>query len=93
MNDKIILRPKEDSSVTFSIRVNKDLVEKYDDLANKSGYSRNELINRAMESYINSVKFVPNESSIESIFDEPNECEVSSLKPNKVKKIKKTSKK
>lgn len=62
MNGKIILRPKEDDTSTFSIRVKNDLLDKYNELSNKSGYSRNELINLAMQHYIEIVEFVPNDS-------------------------------
>lgn len=66
MDKEIILRPKEDNSVTFSIRIDKELLKKYDELSNISGYSRNELINVAMKSYIEVVKFVPNENKTEN---------------------------
>lgn len=59
MDKDIILRPKEDATTTFSIRVDRDLLKKYDELSNKSGYSRNELINLAMKHYIDKVKYVP----------------------------------
>lgn len=62
MNKRIILRPKEDDTSTFSIRVKNNLLDKYNELSNKSGYSRNELINFAMQHYIEIVEFVPNDS-------------------------------
>lgn len=56
MNNKIILKPKEDTTSTFSIRVDKLLLTRFDILSNESGYSRNELIKFAMEHYIDSVE-------------------------------------
>jgi len=63
MDKEIILKPKEDTTTTFSIRVNKDLLKEFDTLSTKSGYSRNELINIAMKEYIKSVRFVPDDES------------------------------
>lgn len=60
MKDKIILKPKEEKTVTFSIRVNKELLSKFDSLSNESGFSRNELIKFAMEYYINNVELEKN---------------------------------
>ena len=60
MADEVILKPKtkkEDNMVTFSIRINKDIVQKYDDMAGKANYSRNELISIALKHYIDVVKF------------------------------------
>lgn len=55
MNAKIILKPKENTTSTFSIRINKLLLSRFDMLSNESGYSRNELIKFAMEHYIDSI--------------------------------------
>ncbi|MBB6214111.1 putative HicB family RNase H-like nuclease [Anaerosolibacter carboniphilus] len=74
MDKKIILRPKTDTTTTFTVRIKRDLLDKYDSLAEKSGYSRNELVNMAMETYIDQVQFLPNDSN------------PSSLKLKKVKK-------
>lgn len=47
-SDKIILKPKlpkgEDGYKTFSIRIKEDTVQSLDELAVKTGRSRNELI-------------------------------------------------
>ncbi len=52
-NEKLILSPKrakgEDGFKTFSIRIKEDLVEKINDISNKTGYSRNELIGKFLE--------------------------------------------
>ncbi len=46
--EKFIITPKEDKAVTMTIRVDKDLQEKYTALSAKTNYSRNELINMAL---------------------------------------------
>ncbi len=45
----IVIQPKDsDTSTTFSVRVQKELVATFDRLSQKTGRSRNELINMAM---------------------------------------------
>lgn len=50
--EKLILQPKrpkgEDGYKTFSIRIPDELLEKINDLAIKSNYSRNELIGKLL---------------------------------------------
>lgn len=58
MNDNFIITPKEDKSVTMTIRVEKSIQQRFDDLANQSNRSRNELINLALEYALQNVKFV-----------------------------------
>ena len=48
MVDKFIITPKEDKSVTMTIRIDKSLQERYNDLSEKTNRSRNELINMAL---------------------------------------------
>lgn len=67
VDKEFILKPKEDTTTTFSIRVDKALLRKYDELSNISGYSRNELINIAMREYVDAVKFVPNTENEEDV--------------------------
>lgn len=57
-NDDFVVTPKEDKSVTISIRIEKALQEQLDALAKKSNRSRNELINMALEYALKNVKFV-----------------------------------
>jgi predicted transcriptional regulator len=57
MNKKFIIKPKEDKTVTFAIRIDKDIQKKYDELADKSGYSRNHLINKALRFALENLKF------------------------------------
>ena len=51
--DKLIIKPKrskgDDGYKTFSIRVREDIVDKIDDIASKTGRSRNELIGMFLE--------------------------------------------
>lgn len=46
---KFIVTPKEDRSVTMTIRIDKDLQEAYNTLSAKTGRSRNELIAMALQ--------------------------------------------
>ena len=52
-DERLIIFPKrtkgEDGFKTFSIRIREDLVEKINAIADKSGYSRNELIGKFLE--------------------------------------------
>ena len=51
--EKLILSPKrpkgEDGHKVFSVRIPDELVERINDLAVRSGYSRNELIGRLLD--------------------------------------------
>lgn len=51
--DELILRPKrmrgEDGYKTFSIRIKSETVDKISEIAQQTGYSRNELIGRFLE--------------------------------------------
>lgn len=59
-NDDFIVTPKEEKSVTITIRVDKALQEQLDELARKSNRSRNELINMALDYALKNVKFISN---------------------------------
>ena len=52
-DDKLVIRPKrakgDDGYKTFSVRVREAIVEKLDDIAARSGRSRNELIGLFLE--------------------------------------------
>ena len=48
MINKFIVTPKEDQSVTMTIRIDRTLQEKYNDLSSKTNRSRNELISMAL---------------------------------------------
>lgn len=47
--EKFIVTPKEDKSVTMTIRIDRALQEEYNDLAAKTNRSRNELISMAYD--------------------------------------------
>lgn len=47
--DKLIIRPKEDKSVTMTIRIDRKLQERYNKLSREANRSRNELIGMALE--------------------------------------------
>lgn len=47
--EKFVVTPKEDKSVTMTIRIDRTLQEKYNVLASKTNRSRNELINMALQ--------------------------------------------
>ncbi len=58
MDKKFIVRPKsEDDKVIMTIRIEKELQEKYDDLAGKSNRSRNELICMALRYALENLEF------------------------------------
>lgn len=47
--EKFIIVPKEDKAVTMTIRIDRSLQEKYNELSEKTNRSRNELINMALQ--------------------------------------------
>ena len=47
--EKFIIVPKEDSSVTMTIRIDRAIQEQYNELAVKTNRSRNELICMALQ--------------------------------------------
>ncbi|WP_279071467.1 CopG family transcriptional regulator [Faecalicoccus pleomorphus] len=47
--NKFIITPKEDKTVTMTIRIERRLQEEYNDLSAKTNRSRNELINMALQ--------------------------------------------
>ncbi|AQY51537.1 hypothetical protein PWEIH_07641 [Listeria weihenstephanensis FSL R9-0317] len=57
-NDKIPLEKKDDTIYTFSVRAEKQLIEQIDKLSNETGYSRNNLIVKALEYYVSHVEIV-----------------------------------
>ena len=46
---KFIITPRDNESVQLSIRIEKRIQDGFDDLAKKSGRTRNELINLALD--------------------------------------------
>ena len=47
--DKFVVTPKEDKSVTMTIRIDRSLQERYNELSAKTNRSRNELISMALQ--------------------------------------------
>ena len=47
--DKFVIVPKEDKSVTMTIRIDQTLQERYNALAAQTNHSRNELICMALQ--------------------------------------------
>lgn len=47
--EKFIIIPKEDKAVTMTIRIDRTIQEKYNELSAKTNRSRNELINMALQ--------------------------------------------
>ena len=47
--DKFVITPKEDRTVTMTIRIEKALQEKYNELSMQTNRSRNELISLALK--------------------------------------------
>ncbi len=47
--NKFVVIPKEDKSVTMTIRIDRSLQEKYNRLSNITNRSRNELISMALQ--------------------------------------------
>ena len=47
--ERFIVTPKEDKSVTMTIRIDRELQEKYNELSAKTNRSRNELISMALQ--------------------------------------------
>jgi len=52
------LLPKEETTVTMSLRIDRDTQEKYDELSDKSGRSRNELMNSALLYALQNLEFI-----------------------------------
>lgn len=59
MEKKFIVRPKnDDEKVIMTIRIEKELQEKCDDLAGKSNRSRNELVCMALRYALENLEFL-----------------------------------
>lgn len=54
--NKFIVTPKEDKAVTMTIRIDRALQEKYNELAAKTNHSRNELIGMALQYALNNME-------------------------------------
>lgn len=54
--NKFIIPPKEDKMVTMTIRIDKELQQKYDELARETKRSRNELIGMALKYALDNIE-------------------------------------
>lgn len=55
---KFIVTPKDEKSVTLTIRIRPEINTKLENLSRQSNRSRNELINKALEFAFNNLEFV-----------------------------------
>ena len=55
---KFIITPKEEKSVTFTVRLDAELNSYIEEIAQKSGRSRNELINKALKFAFDNLEFI-----------------------------------
>ena len=46
---ELVIRPKENTTITMTIRISSKLRDQYDKIAKESGRSRNELISMALK--------------------------------------------
>ena len=56
-DEKFIVTPKKDKSVTMTIRVRSDINTRLEHLSKQSNRSRNELINKALEFALDNLEF------------------------------------
>jgi predicted transcriptional regulator len=61
--DKFIITPKEEPSITITIRIQPETNAKLEELARQSNRSRNELINKALSFALSNVEFVDNKEN------------------------------
>lgn len=52
------LETKEETTITMTLRLDRELNQKYEDLAKKSGRSRNEVMNLALKYAIEHLEFM-----------------------------------
>ena len=58
--EKLVITPKEDKAVTMTIRIDKTIQEKYNQLSAKTNRSRNELIGLALQFALDHMEVQPN---------------------------------
>ena len=59
--NKFVITPKEDKTVTMTIRIDRALQQKYDELAKETKRSRNELIGMALQYALDNMERKDNE--------------------------------
>jgi len=52
MEKRVVIKPKKERDCTFSIRIDREIQNAYEELSSITGYSRNELINKAMRHFL-----------------------------------------
>ena len=57
MDKKFVVTPKTERSVTVTVRIEMETYKKLEELVNKSGRSRNELINKAIKFALDNLEF------------------------------------
>ncbi len=55
--NKFVVTPKVEKSVTFTVRIETELNDYIEEIAKKSGRSRNELINKALKFAFDNLEF------------------------------------
>jgi len=58
MGKSVVIKPKKERGCTFSIRIDKDIQDAYEELSSITGYSRNELINIAIKHLLEDLEIV-----------------------------------
>lgn len=58
--DKFVITPKEDKTITMTIRIDRTLQEKYNRLAAETNRSRNELIGMALQYALDNMELKEN---------------------------------
>lgn len=61
MDNKFVVIPKEDKAVTMTIRIDRALQEKYNELSARTNRSRNELIGMALQYALDNMEIKDNE--------------------------------
>jgi predicted transcriptional regulator len=62
MDEKFVVTPKTERSVTMTIRIDTEYNQKLEEIALKSGRSRNELINMAIKFAFDHIEFIDSSS-------------------------------
>lgn len=60
MNNKLVITPKEDKTITMTIRIDRTLQEQYNELSAKTNRSRNELISMALQYALDNMEIKDN---------------------------------
>lgn len=58
--EKFLITPKEDSTVTMTIRIERELQEQYNQLSARTNRSRNELISMALKYALDNMELKEN---------------------------------